>query len=1313
MSSEYDFFANQVKSDLFVGRKKELKKFEKILEPNSRIHVLNIHSDGVGGIGKTKLVLQMQNACKKSPTVRYTKEIIDFYYTESRTKIGVMQQIANLCPLNFPVFNALIEKHKQAKTVEEKKELFSKIQDTFQSEYSEFSNKNCIVVIFFDTYEVIRGRDSTEHSKWLETWLFPSLINDCTRLIIAGRYPLKDINRSEYNVEDIPLSKFRFGDTVKFWRKCFDDVTYDGLKKEILNSETVQVQKFHRLAQGKPILLALFADWIRYENAKHFFSHKELLDKIESETGEIASSPSNEQIAMFEEALVSRFWHLNRPQNYTLAIMAFAYRRMTPHMLHYLIKQAHIEKIDDFSLSDCEKLLQELGSLSFVKSKEPYIFLLHDEMQRLVTEYWWNQQDIDKTIRKSIAADLVIYYGLLKSDDNDILLAERLYYLLYADLEEGFKHFISQFDRNIKNYRINHCQLLFQEIARSLFYNALSPIAKAEADLRSARWYNELYRAEDALSVLSKHEITVIDKSNRFYAEFRHECGVACLWLNAFDQAINNFSEAERSFRGLGEQYSLARELNWLGYACYRHGNLKKAEDTYYRSIKEFLKPCESCSDEQDVLRISNVYSNLNLILRVQGRFYEAKIYGEVAVTIAEKKKNDRELARFLNALGETYALSNNTFRAYEAYEKALGLLEEKPDPLLKARVLTRSAMLLYRHADYIYLLEYYRRGTDRKEALERFRESYLPDKEGLKKAEKFFEEARTILESHIEQPTQELADLYFYYAQYHTVTEQWEKAVEFYRKSEETAKKVHAEYREINAVVGQIIACYFMKTEREYEKAIQGWIKRVEEAAYPYYNLQGKMEIMRGNFAYERYLKDKKDTDLKEALTRYITACDYMYKFSKISQDRFYATLRIIAKRMFDLPPDKLPPPETVSSLKDIWYYDENERDVCQLYSDQLDEIIDFVRFKIQSRQDRERWKFYIKSLRKKIDSCFVEGKEAIRFSPVYAEMLLHSYNSVEHSSEDDLAEAYFLLAQAYFVNDNNFESHKNITLAFESVKKTDNKNALYARIIVRLGKILYGRGEYAKLIEHYRREDFKSQMDIFKENNQERINRALEYFKAAEMIFDQLTKNTMNKNRRKKIAYMEAHLQLRWAECLIISNGDTEEIEHRIKLSMERSKFKGNPWRQMNAIGNLINFYYLSGQWETRISEIDELLAEFMSLAEKQYRPGLMASLSITEGNVKYDQIFSNVEDEKLIENFFQHYIDATRHKAAYSNKLFYETIGILLDRIAGLPKESVKILCEKVYPRLRLKQPPGSISEKAYKLVEQCIYIHSEIL
>jgi len=63
----------RVPSDIFVGRRKELERFNDLLSRTGEPHILSVHTDGKGGIGKTQLLLQMQKICESRPDVIYTK----------------------------------------------------------------------------------------------------------------------------------------------------------------------------------------------------------------------------------------------------------------------------------------------------------------------------------------------------------------------------------------------------------------------------------------------------------------------------------------------------------------------------------------------------------------------------------------------------------------------------------------------------------------------------------------------------------------------------------------------------------------------------------------------------------------------------------------------------------------------------------------------------------------------------------------------------------------------------------------------------------------------------------------------------------------------------------------------------------------------------------------------------------------------------------------------------------------------------------------------------------------------------------------
>jgi len=1296
----------RVTSDIFVGRKEELKKFEELLLPTGCPHILSIHTNGDGGIGKTQLLLQMQKICESRSDVIYTKKLIDFYHTEARTGRDVMRLIAEaLGKNNFPEFN---DKLQQYENREIRKSLFVELESAFHQNYADFAEKtDKIIVLFFDTYEVIQNSDL---SRWLEIEFFPTLKGN-TRVIVAGRYPLKLIS-----ADKICLATFQTGEAIEFLKKCFHTEDDKELEKRIGSNEFIS--KINEMAKGRPILLALFADWCQYEH--NIMNPVDLIKNIESQTRD-----QSKKQELFETSLIERIAFMKRPEDMAVTYMAFAYRRMTPDIFGYLT-DISIEKSKEI-------LLEKLKPLSFIKYKEEDTVLLHDEMRDLVVRYWWKKQDARQIIRKDIAENLVEYYNKLLSaelseTEQAVYYAEKLYYQLYTDLEKGFDFFVSQFDESLQEYRIYFCDLLIQEIQAKQFYTALSPEKQLEIDIRRVRYYHEQSLFYEAFKVIRSIEYDinkkeVINGDKNLLATFRREQGIVHVWLNEFNDAVSRFKEASEIFNNSGDKYDSAWSQNWLGYLYYRNSNFKEAHRCLTDSRNTFLE-LDPNSTEKFYERISNVYSNINLVFRYMGRYYEAANCGEVAVGIAKKIKNDWDHSRFLIALGETYTYSNKTFEAFKAYEKACLILNTKQDNLLKARVFTKLALLSYSHSDYIYLLESYLRGEERKEALDRFHQAYLPNKElQLKKAEDFLNDAKEILTKKI-QPTIELAELYYYYGQYYTVKDEWDEAIASYKDSENIARKVRSEYREINAIAGQIIAYYFKKKNNEdFESKIQECMEKINQREILYYNLKGKIEIIQGNIAYEKYIRSRNYDDLKEAFRIYVSASDCMLSFGNVSLDRFHSTFQIVLKRMGRLPIELLPSSEHLDSFREIW----NIKDYCSKYCSKFDEIIVFMKDRIKCKKDKSERKRCIDEYYKKAAKCLNEGKEDLCFAPIYREMSLCLLNDSDASAYKKAA-AYHRLSHAYFANDRYFEAHKNAAFALDSLKKDkedkDNNNdkLLKARILIRFAKTSYRREQYAKTIEFYRRKDFKRHINSFKEKNRQNIDKASHYFEEARKIFDEIEPRGKHKKNFSPIEFQsfQSIFKLRLAEYTVIIDGDHIEIERLFNESIKKAESGQNISIQINAIESLITYYYVSGQWAEKKGEIEELRKQFRILIEEKKDKnfyGLKARFEITEGNVKYDQIVSdneNLNNENLIEETFRHYTMATSYRAKYSYKLFYETISILLDRIAKLPKISLMLLHGKIYPRLKeelkLNLPAEDFINDAYQLVEQCLDIHS---
>ena len=276
---------DRVRSSLFVGRSRELSFFKTFLQPDSLVNTLNISSNGDGGIGKTRLLAEMIQYCEReSETILFTTEFIDFYHANSHSRLGVMQQIIENLDSDgeaFSTFRQGLEEYSATDDQVRRQQLFPELQAAFVEDFCDFVNAESLhdkrIVVFFDTYEVIQGDEiesegrkyakATDFSAWLEKEFFPKLFSaPNVRLVVSGRYPLRDKARN--SLKWIDLAHFDRSETLEFWMKCF---AVDSPKELIrIFGTEANLETLYLLSDGRPILLALFADWVNYERNPPF-----------------------------------------------------------------------------------------------------------------------------------------------------------------------------------------------------------------------------------------------------------------------------------------------------------------------------------------------------------------------------------------------------------------------------------------------------------------------------------------------------------------------------------------------------------------------------------------------------------------------------------------------------------------------------------------------------------------------------------------------------------------------------------------------------------------------------------------------------------------------------------------------------------------------------------------------------------------------------------------------------------------------------------------------------------------------------------
>ncbi|RWX46246.1 Tetratricopeptide repeat-containing protein [Candidatus Electrothrix aarhusensis] len=401
-----------IESSVFVGRKKELYHFKEDFLFNSGSFILNIHTDGDGGVGKTQLLLQMQEICHKkyAEKVITSDELIDLYHTEARSKTGFIKQvIEKLGSDQFPNVISQLREYRRTKDSSKRQYLLDDAVAALEQDYKRVADKakreGRVVVLFFDTYEVIQRIDKekeelhrTDFSRWLEEKLFPVLRADNTRIVIAGRYQLK---RKPY-IADLPLALFDPSEAVEFLTACLKDTAGINTKKNLLEELQLtddQLDDILELSGYRPIYLALFMDWYHFNANKR--NPEELLEDLNTLAAE-------EKKAHFEKAVIEWCWNDTGAREFIYP-MAVAYRRMTSEIMEYLT---------DDSLENCQKiLLGDLRPLSFIKHKkdkynrnERDVILLHDEMRDLLKKHWNNWVDPDQCQQREIAKKIIRYY---------------------------------------------------------------------------------------------------------------------------------------------------------------------------------------------------------------------------------------------------------------------------------------------------------------------------------------------------------------------------------------------------------------------------------------------------------------------------------------------------------------------------------------------------------------------------------------------------------------------------------------------------------------------------------------------------------------------------------------------------------------------------------------------------------------------------------------------------------------------------------------------------------------------------------------
>ena len=1352
----------RVSSELFVGRVRELKDFDEFLHPEAPHRILNIHSAGEGGIGKTRLLLKMLERCTlRENELIVAAELIDFYHTESHSQIGVMQQVVNnLGQDHFPDFLRLLVQYQTSINAGERSSTFNKLERTFQAEYAAFStrarNENKSIVFFFDTYEFIQrletGSDGEvaleegSFAHWVETGLFPVLA-ERSKLIVSGRYPLQMMDRSRLPVQECELSHFNFAETLDFW-KDYCSVRSDSALQEKIGVDSLdELELIHELADGRPILLALFLDWVFYD--RNPFLPQDLLEEIERHAGCLRLPVTKEQQGLFEKTLIDRVGNLANPEDRTVRYMAVAHRRMTPDMLAFLTG-GNIEESRKI-------LLERLRALSFVKYKEGRTFylsesvlealngaglaeeavtvlrrlkgrrffreelfweavetlaghehvlthktlierharqdvvLLHDEMRRLLLQYWWERQDPAFIHRQELCKKLMEYYQQRLLDDQTLSGVEReahtselLEYAFQADPERGLRHFCREFDIAMEDGRYDYCDVILRdaELFQRRHPDVLSfpvflEITRRRVQFvieREGDYANALQEIED---LFAKYENESAWKRSDIQGYLWRLKGVAEFWAGSFEEALRSFERAKGIFYDFDLDLPSSETANWIGYLFYRQGNFELAmrwwlgvKKQLSRLLEQKRQPSREYRSLTQLFQLA--IGNLAVVYRLSGRMNISIQHAEMLLNIVYMlPRNDREIAR--TRITACYALQSAGYTIDAGYhaERATSLLKEIQEPLLSGRLQTNLGCLHYRSRELTSLLTY-AHGAELNRILEH---GSFVTKDEITRAEEAILEAVQILRT--TSFIKELADAYYALGEIYMMTHSsmspnhWEQAEKAFEESLALGKESLFRYRVVDCWT-RLSSLYYFWNHAEgvseqtqvsnFDKLqrCQKEFNAYEGPSYP--NLNSANEITLGNIDFEQGIELLKvgAEEPSDALLRLKSAFSHFIKgiadASQFSQERYYLSLRMLHSRI-NLVIDTLQ--EMAVEVSDILaLLNELLAELRQHRYTLRDELWDGFQDFVQSallRVPDDSHAQKIEALEGRIRDML--SSSDVEWVLILTSCLLEAYKSMllaEPENENYRERLILRLnAQSRFFRIVRDEFHAThcLTTAQEEVKRISDsllQKALRAYTACSEGRLEYRRGVYGRFLEFYLWDELERARGKFDRQFPGSREKALSLLYSAERdLLDVLAEwelrlvhlnGEQQSLLQNKIREYRSHLgeaRFRIGELLILNQSfDANEHDrgafHYLRQAIEDSREGDDEYRYESAVESYVTALYFSGQ--TELSEERKHYEKILEGRREGEKGGyciILGRLRITQGDVLFSECFRREVD------------------------------------------------------------------------------------
>ena len=716
-----------------VGRNKEIERLTTYLHNRGDNNFLYYWAQG--GLGKTRLLEELERLVEKAGEGYRSTGIIDLYHTDVHSTSDVERAIVTgLDPKaeHFPRYwherrryELLRERGTDPGILERYRENLSQI---FIDECRQLSLDVRKLVISFDTVELLQYESSvveeTANLDTVDTQIKPWLLDKLSQLrnvlvVFAGRpkVPLAgaqvDLHRrlmedmteafGEDQLDVVELKPFKLHET-----RDFIDVISEG--EEVIPEDDLPV--VHALTGGRPIFLHLVVDLIRTLSPapasilELFDQYRDLVDAPEGD-GRLEEVQQRVEI----EILRTVFNETEQFQG-LLGRIALMPKGVDAEILHQTL---------GVTRSEAEELIARLEPLSFTKRHKPpkgserlhaqHLFL-HDEMYHLLTkpgvipDLRLNERMLAQSLERSYYTpridDLEEELETLPPKERvDLrerlqkLQVERLYYLLARDPVRGYPEFKRLSDEANRRRWVGYSMRLRSEFLR---------------------FYNKPDRREQFKEAGIPPE-QVIRESAEMWVERFH-------WWGQYERNIafaSQILERPEDFeiRPEKDQALLANiTALWVRDQTILHGYEPSVAEEALKAL-ESLPPLSDCS-ETELMARARLSTSIGFQLRNGGLLVQAaRHYVEAKAAFRKLGQHPDELAMLLNNLAFTYAKQGRMELARPLAHEALVINEEMGNDYSTGLTLSTLSGIARMRGSYSKALKYANEALDHFHELE------------------------------------------------------------------------------------------------------------------------------------------------------------------------------------------------------------------------------------------------------------------------------------------------------------------------------------------------------------------------------------------------------------------------------------------------------------------------------------------------------------------------------------------------------------------------------------------------------------------